>query len=63
MTSAQWVIYNEFIKTANSFLRTVTIVEGKWLAEVAPSYFDVTVFPEGRMKAELLYLYSSLLGV
>lgn len=61
--SAQWVVYNELIKTANPYLRTVTMVEGSWLAEFAPAYFDISSFPEGRMKAELVFVYSSLLGV
>ena len=61
--SAQWVVYNELIKTANPYLRTVTMVEGSWLAEFAPAYFDISSFPEGRRKAELVFVYSSLLGV
>lgn len=39
------------------------MVEGSWLAEFAPAYFDISSFPEGRMKAELVFVYSSLLGV
>ena len=39
------------------------MVEGSWLAEFAPAYFDISSFPEGRMKAELVFVYSRLLGV
>ena len=39
------------------------MVEGSWLAEFAPAYFDISSFPEGRMKAELEFVYSSMLGV
>jgi len=60
-TPCHWVIYNELVETSGSFIRTVTQVEGKWLAETAPDYFDLTSFPEGRMKQELIHLYQELL--
>ena len=56
-----WILYNELIETSGVYLRTVTLIEGKWLAEIAPFYFDVTTFPEGRMKQELMHLYQELL--
>lgn len=55
-----WILYNELIETSGVYLRTVTQIEGKWLAEIAPFYFDVTTFPEGRMKQELMHLYQEL---
>ena len=59
--SSQWVIYNELVQTTGNYLRTVTQVEGEWLAKVAPDYFDVSTFPEGRMKEELIGLYRKLI--
>ena len=56
-----WILYNELIETSGVYLRTVTQIEGKWLAEIAPFYFDVTTCPEGRMKQELMHLYQELL--
>lgn len=60
-SASQWVIYNELVETSASYIRTVSQVEGKWLAGIAPDYFDLTTFPEGRMKQELIYLYRDLL--
>lgn len=59
-SSSQWVIFNELAETSNVYLRTVTQIEGSWLIELSPEYFDVSSFPEGRMKSELLYLYRKL---
>ena len=57
------MIYNELAETSNVYLRTATEVEGRWLIEIAPEYFDVSEFEEGRMKAELLYLYRDSFGM
>ena len=60
-SSCQWVIYHELVETSASYIRTVSQVEGRWLAGIAPDYFDLTTFPEGLMKQELHYIYSDLL--
>jgi len=38
----RWCLYQEFIQTNKSYMRTCTAVEPDWLLEVAPSYFDPT---------------------
>jgi pre-mRNA-splicing factor ATP-dependent RNA helicase DHX15/PRP43 len=48
-----WVLYNEFVLTTKNYIRTVTKIEGDWLAEIAPSYYDVNHFPNGETKLEL----------
>jgi pre-mRNA-splicing factor ATP-dependent RNA helicase DHX15/PRP43 len=35
---AEWVLYNEFVLTSKSFIRTVTAVKGEWLL-VRPYFF------------------------
>ncbi len=41
----EWVLFHEFVLTTKNFVRTVTRVEGKWLIEAAPHYFDMANFP------------------
>lgn len=36
----KWVIYNEVLHTAQEFMRDVTVVEPKWLYEIAPHYYE-----------------------
>lgn len=43
--SPEWVIYNEFVLTTQSFIRTVTSVRPEWLLEMSPHYYDLTRFP------------------
>lgn len=43
--SPEWVIYNEFVLTTQSFIRTVTSVRPEWLLEVSPHYYDLNRFP------------------
>ena len=35
----EWVVYNEFVLTSKSYLKTVTDVKGEWLFDANPSYF------------------------
>ncbi|KAI9179109.1 DEAH-box ATP-dependent RNA helicase prp22 [Blastocladiella emersonii ATCC 22665] len=37
----EWVIYHELVMTTKEYMREVTAIEGKWLAEVAPNFFRV----------------------
>ncbi|KAK9688177.1 DEAH-box ATP-dependent RNA helicase prp43 [Basidiobolus ranarum] len=41
----EWVLYNEFVLTSRHFIRTVTRIEGEWLLELAPKYYDLENFP------------------
>ncbi|KAF4594015.1 DEAH-box ATP-dependent RNA helicase prp43 [Pleurotus pulmonarius] len=49
----EWVLFDEFIFTGRSYLRTVSEVSQEWLLELAPSYFDLRTFPDGLTKLAL----------
>ncbi|KAK1376987.1 RNA helicase [Heracleum sosnowskyi] len=36
-----WVIYNELVVTTKAYMREVTVVDPKWLAELAPRFFKL----------------------
>ncbi|KAG5220181.1 DEAH-box ATP-dependent RNA helicase [Salix suchowensis] len=44
----EWVLFNEFILTTKPYIRTVPK-----LLELAPSYFDLSSFPDGETKRRL----------
>jgi pre-mRNA-splicing factor ATP-dependent RNA helicase DHX15/PRP43 len=48
-----WVIYNEFVLTSRNYIRIVSAIRGEWTLEIAPSYFDLSRFPEGSAKRGL----------
>ena len=55
----EWVIYDEFVLTNKQYVRTVTDVEGEWLLEFAPHYFELDHFPPNsdcRLKIERIHL-------
>ncbi|KAJ2034500.1 DEAH-box ATP-dependent RNA helicase prp22, partial [Coemansia sp. S2] len=37
----EWVIYHQLVMTSKEYMREVTVVEAKWLVEVAPTFFKV----------------------
>jgi pre-mRNA-splicing factor ATP-dependent RNA helicase DHX15/PRP43 len=43
-TRPKWVLYNEFVLTTKNYIRTVTEIEGEWLIEIAPNYYDLENF-------------------
>ena len=49
----EWCLYQEFVLTTKNFIRTVTAVEGAWLVELAPQYYDLSNFPVGETHAAL----------
>ncbi|KAJ1983645.1 DEAH-box ATP-dependent RNA helicase prp43 [Dimargaris verticillata] len=51
-----WVLYDEFVLTSNSFIRTVTEIQPEWLMELAPHYYDLQYFPDGSIKHALQQL-------
>jgi pre-mRNA-splicing factor ATP-dependent RNA helicase DHX15/PRP43 len=53
-----WVLYNEFVLTSKNYIRTVTRVEGEWLLQIAPQYYDLRNFPDGSAKRALVALQS-----
>ena len=42
----EFVVYNELVLTTKNYIRTVTAVQGEWLLEYAPDYYDLDHFPE-----------------
>ncbi|KAA1470773.1 pre-mRNA-splicing factor ATP-dependent RNA helicase PRP43 [Dentipellis sp. KUC8613] len=50
----EWVIFNEFVLTTRPYIRTVTDVRAQWLLEFAPTYFDLSTFPNDETKRALL---------
>merc|ERR1712137_1419949 len=52
----EWVIYNEFVLTTKSFIRTVSCLNPTWLLELAPQYYDLNHFPNCEAKRILLRL-------
>ncbi len=53
-----WVLYNEFVLTSKNYIRTVTRLEGEWLLQIAPQYYDLRNFPDGSAKRALASLIS-----
>ncbi|KAJ1720480.1 DEAH-box ATP-dependent RNA helicase prp22 [Coemansia erecta] len=37
----EWVIYHELVMTSKEYMREATVVEPRWLVEVAPTFFKV----------------------
>lgn len=35
----EWVVYHELVMTSREYMREVTVIDPKWLAELAPGYF------------------------
>jgi len=56
----EWLLYNEFVLTNRQYIRTVTAVRGEWLIEIAPHYYDMSNFPEGNTKQQLMILYNRM---
>ncbi|KAL2370672.1 pre-mRNA-splicing factor ATP-dependent RNA helicase PRP43 [Blastomyces gilchristii SLH14081] len=51
---AEWILYNEFVLTTKSYVRTVTAVKGEWLLDIAPIYYDISGFPKGEIRSALI---------
>ena len=53
----EWVLYHEFVLTTKHYIRTVIDIDGAWLIDVAPHYFDLSNFPLGDARRALERLY------
>ncbi|KAI8378133.1 P-loop containing nucleoside triphosphate hydrolase protein [Choanephora cucurbitarum] len=49
----EWVLYNEFVLTTRNYIRTCIEVKADWLLETAPSYYDLSNFPNCHGKRQL----------
>ncbi|KAG8776538.1 DEAH-box ATP-dependent RNA helicase prp43 [Serendipita sp. 398] len=61
-TSPEWVLFNEFVLTSKSYIRTVTAIKPEWLLEHAGTYYNVKEFPKGDTKAALTRMLNKKLG-
>lgn len=50
----KWVLFHSVKMTKKNYIQTITVVEGEWLIELAPNYYDMTNFPPGAAREELL---------
>ncbi|KAI0028653.1 P-loop containing nucleoside triphosphate hydrolase protein [Vararia minispora EC-137] len=50
----EWVVFNEFVLTTRPYIRTVTEMRAEWLLSSAPTYFDLSTFPDGETKRALM---------
>jgi len=56
----EWVIYNEFVLTTKNYIRTCTDVKPEWLIKIAPSYYDMSNFPQCEAKRQLEQIINRL---
>ncbi|KAG2448330.1 hypothetical protein HYH02_006914 [Chlamydomonas schloesseri] len=54
----EWVLYQEFVLTTKNYIRTCLDINGEWLIDVAPHYFDLSNFPPGECKRALERMYA-----
>eukprot|EP01053_Blabericola_migrator_P012582 Blabericola_migrator_1__12581@NODE_7_length_25668_cov_124_338502_g6_i0_p4_GENE_NODE_7_length_25668_cov_124_338502_g6_i0NODE_7_length_25668_cov_124_338502_g6_i0_p4_ORF_typecomplete_len746_score130_95Flavi_DEAD/PF07652_14/1_2e30HA2/PF04408_23/1_7e28OB_NTP_bind/PF07717_16/3_3e18DEAD/PF00270_29/1_3e15Helicase_C/PF00271_31/4_4e11AAA_22/PF13401_6/2_1e10AAA_19/PF13245_6/6_7e09SRP54/PF00448_22/1_1e06ResIII/PF04851_15/7_4e05Herpes_ori_bp/PF02399_15/2_9e05AAA_30/PF13604_6/0_00091PPV_E1_C/PF00519_17/0_0013 len=51
--TAHWVVYHELVMTGKSMIRTVTPVEGDWLLDTSPQFFDPANLPDGEARRKI----------
>ncbi|KAI7859585.1 P-loop containing nucleoside triphosphate hydrolase protein [Circinella umbellata] len=54
----EWVLYHEFVLTTRNYIRTCTEVKADWLLDIAPSYYNMSNFPQSSAKRALEKLIS-----
>ena len=54
LNKPKWVIFHSVKMTTKHFIQTITAVEGEWLLDMAPKYYDMSNFPPGAAREELL---------
>jgi len=45
-----WIVFNEMLITSKEFVRDVTVIDPKWLCELAPHYYQFGTAREIRAK-------------
>ena len=57
----EWVLYHEFVLTSRHYVRTCIDIEGDWLVDIAPHYYEMSNFPicAGRRSLERIYMKRS----
>jgi len=49
----EWVVADRFVLTSRNFLRVATKVDGQWVLDSAPGYFDVARLPKSEAREKL----------
>ncbi|MCS5583191.1 MAG: oligonucleotide/oligosaccharide-binding-fold domain-containing protein, partial [Pseudomonadales bacterium] len=49
----EWMLYNEVVLTTKNYVRTVTQVQGEWLLQIAPTFFDLDRLPPSEARSAL----------
>ncbi|KAI9323771.1 P-loop containing nucleoside triphosphate hydrolase protein [Dichotomocladium elegans] len=49
----EWVVFNEFVLTTRNYIRTCTEVKAGWLLDLAPSYYQLSGFPQSPARRAL----------
>lgn len=55
-----FILYNEFILTSKNFIRIVSQVNGEWLYEIAPQYFNAKDIKNAETKKDLQEIENAL---
>ena len=55
----EWVCYHEFVLTSKNYIRTCTDIQGEWLVDIAPQYYDLTNWPPGEARNQLVRYYAA----
>ena len=50
----KWLVFHSVKLTTKNFIQTVSAIEPEWLLDIAPKYYDMSNFPEGTARDELL---------
>jgi len=56
----EWILYNEFILTTETYIRRVTDIKLEWLLLIAPQYFELSSLPDCEAKRQLVRIYQSM---
>jgi pre-mRNA-splicing factor ATP-dependent RNA helicase DHX15/PRP43 len=55
----EWVCYHEFVLTSKNYIRTCTDIQGEWLVDIAPQYYDLANWPPGEARHQLVRYYAA----
>eukprot|EP01084_Bolivina_argentea_P028642 53207_1 len=49
----EWIIYHEYVTEISNFVKYVSVIDGLWLLNIAPQYYDLNSVPECAAKSAL----------
>ncbi len=56
-SALQWVVYHELLHSNALRIKTCSRIDGTWLVEIAPHYYDLSNFAKGKIEVPLCRLY------